>query len=277
MERLNRVLAAVAVVCTIGALSAPIGAGPVAQYQSVRNVHGSITGVVSDDHGGPIAGAMVSALGTVTVAKAITDATGLVFDRGPADRRLHAPGAPDGLPGLGARDRARERSSASLAASSAPPARTARSPHRAPRPRFPLDRSWLPASVCPPARSPTSLTPKRPRTRVARDDHPHNETAWRLRHIKTQHPQGHGADRHRRRARRRHRAGLALRPRDGFRREPGDDVLHGPAVLGRSQPADDGRVRTGRDCSPATCCRAAWPTWRSARRRPPATGRCAPR
>ena len=46
------------------------------QYQSVTNTRGSITGVVSDDHGGPIAGAMVSALGTVTVAKAMTDATG---------------------------------------------------------------------------------------------------------------------------------------------------------------------------------------------------------
>ena len=79
MQRLKpgiRVLATVAAVCSIGALSAPSALAQSLQYQSVRNVRGSITGVVSDDHGGPIAGAMVSALGTVTVAKAVTDATG---------------------------------------------------------------------------------------------------------------------------------------------------------------------------------------------------------
>ena len=122
MQRLNRVLTAAAVVCTIGALSAPSALAQSVQYQSVRNARGSITGVVSDDHGGPIAGAMVSALGTVTVAKAITDAPGMVFDRRAADRRLHAAGAPDGFPRLGARDRSRERPSAGPAAASASPA-----------------------------------------------------------------------------------------------------------------------------------------------------------
>ena len=76
MKRLNRVLTGSLVVCAIGAVGAPAAMAQSVQYQSVRNVRGSITGVVSDDRGGPIAGALVSALGTVTVAKAITDATG---------------------------------------------------------------------------------------------------------------------------------------------------------------------------------------------------------
>jgi len=72
----RRVVTLAAVVCTIGALGAPEALAQSVQYQSVRNLRGSITGVVSDDRGGPIAGAMVSALGTVMVAKAVTDASG---------------------------------------------------------------------------------------------------------------------------------------------------------------------------------------------------------
>jgi hypothetical protein len=79
MQRLNRVLTASIVAGSLGTM-ATLGASPAlaqpAQYQSARAVRGSITGIVSDDRGGPIAGAMVSALGTATMAKATTDASG---------------------------------------------------------------------------------------------------------------------------------------------------------------------------------------------------------
>src|SRR5262245_65759373 len=76
MKRLHRVLAAAAALGTLGTIAVPSALAQTAQYQSVHIARGSITGVVSDDHGGPIAGAMVSALGTVTIGKATTDATG---------------------------------------------------------------------------------------------------------------------------------------------------------------------------------------------------------
>ena len=123
MQRLStgftRVLSTVAVVCSIGALSAPVARAQSLQYQSVPNTRGSITGVVSDDHGGPIAGAMVSALGTVTVAKALTDASGYFsIDALPVgDYTVQA--HRNGFRRLGARDRARERP---LARPAAPPA-----------------------------------------------------------------------------------------------------------------------------------------------------------
>jgi Carboxypeptidase regulatory-like domain/TonB dependent receptor len=79
MQRLNRVRTATLVVCSIGALgtfSASPAHAQSAQYQSVRSIHGTINGIVSDDRGGPIAGALVSVLGTATTAKATTDASG---------------------------------------------------------------------------------------------------------------------------------------------------------------------------------------------------------
>jgi hypothetical protein len=184
MQRLTRVLAAAAVVCTIGALSAPSALAQSAQYQSFRNAHGSITGVVSDDHGGPIAGAMVSALGTVTVAKAITDASGwfsidalpigdytLQAHRtgflGSARATVRVSGLPPALQRLQLR-----RLNSPVATSDATP----------PVPARPIMAAGfgLPAGTLadqPDASETSSDT-------VARDDHPHNETAWRLRHIK---------------------------------------------------------------------------------------------
>jgi hypothetical protein len=182
MERLNRVLAAATVVCTIGALSAPLALAQSVQYRSVRNVHGSITGVVSDDHGGPIAGAMVSALGTVTVAKAVTDSSGWfsieALPMGDYTLQAHRTGF------LGS-------ARATVRVSGLPPA---------------LQRLQLRRLNSPVATSGTSPVPARPimaagfglpagtladqadasesSDTVARDDHPHNETAWRLRHIK---------------------------------------------------------------------------------------------
>jgi hypothetical protein len=78
MQRLNRVLTVItaASVGILGSFGADSALAQSAQYQSVRALRGSITGTVSDDRGGPIAGAMVSALGTATIAKTLTDASG---------------------------------------------------------------------------------------------------------------------------------------------------------------------------------------------------------
>ncbi len=184
MERLNRVLTAVTVVCTIGALSAPTALAQSVQYQSVRNVHGSITGVVSDDHGGPIAGAMVSALGTVTVAKAITDASGLfsidALPIGDYTLQAHRTGF------LGS-------ARATVRVSGLPPAlqrlqlRRLNSPvatsgNAAPVPARPIMAAGfgLPAGTLADQADASETSSDT----VARDEHPHNETAWRLRHIK---------------------------------------------------------------------------------------------
>ena len=181
----TRALTAVAVVCSIGALSAPVARAQSLQYQPVINTRGSITGVVSDDHGGPIAGAMVSALGTVTVAKALTDATGYFsIDALPAgDYTVQA--HRNGFVGS---TRATVRVSGlspalqrlQLRRLNGPVATTGTTP---PVPARPIMAAGfgLPAGTLadqPDASETSSDSP------VARDDHPHNETAWRLRHIK---------------------------------------------------------------------------------------------
>jgi Carboxypeptidase regulatory-like domain/TonB dependent receptor len=180
-----RVVTLAAVVCTMGALGAPEALAQSVQYQSVRNVRGSITGVVSDDHGGPIAGAMVSALGTVTVAKAVTDATGwFSIDALPAgDYTLQAHRS-----GFLGSARATVRVSGLSPALQRLQLRRLNSPvatsgTAAPVPARPIMAAGfgLPAGTLAdqPDASETSSD-----TTVARDDHPHNETAWRLRHIK---------------------------------------------------------------------------------------------
>jgi hypothetical protein len=178
-----RVVTLAALVCTIGALGAPEALAQSVQYQSVRNVHGSITGVVSDDHGGPIAGAMVSALGTVMVAKAVTDAAGwFSIDALPAgDYTLQA--HRNGFVGSA---RATVRVSGLSPALQRLQLRRLNSPvattgTAAPVPARPIMAAGfgLPAGTL--ADQPDASETE---TTVARDDHPHNETVWRLRHIK---------------------------------------------------------------------------------------------
>ena len=180
-----RVLTAATVVCTIGALSVPVALAQSAQYQSMRSVRGSITGVVSDDHGGPIAGAMVSALGTVTVAKAMTDDSGrFSFDALPAgDYTLQAHrtgflGSARATVRVSGLSPALQRLQLRRLNSPVPTTGTA-----APVPARPIMAAGfgLPAGTLAdqPDASETSSD-----TTVARDDHPHSETAWRLRHIK---------------------------------------------------------------------------------------------
>src|SRR6476646_9969029 len=77
MGRLNRIVIAVLVVGTT-ATSAYAQTEPprfMASNQAARITLGSIRGSVNDDRGGPLPGAMVSALG-VTTAMAVTDARG---------------------------------------------------------------------------------------------------------------------------------------------------------------------------------------------------------
>jgi hypothetical protein len=78
MVRMMRVLSAVFVAAAVGPSSA--SAQPFAtrlpEYRTVSAVvAGSISGIVSDDRGGPLSGAMVSVLGTTT-AMTVTDANG---------------------------------------------------------------------------------------------------------------------------------------------------------------------------------------------------------
>ena len=147
-------------------------------------MHGSITGVVSDDHGGPIAGAMVSALGTVTVAKAITDSSGWfsidALPMGDYTLQAHRTGF------LGS-------ARATVRVSGLPPAlqrlqlRRLNSPvatsgTASPVPARPIMAAGfgLPAGTLADQADASETSSDT----VARDDHPHNETAWRLRHFK---------------------------------------------------------------------------------------------
>ena len=186
MQRFNDVLTTAVVVCTLGVLGAPSALAQSVQYQSVRNVRGSITGVVSDDHGGPIAGAMVSALGTVTVAKAVTDASGwFSIDALPiGDYTLQAHRT-----GFLGSSRATVRVSGlspalqrlQLRRLNSPAAPVATTGAAGPVPARPIMAAGfgLPAGTVQPESSETSSD-----STVARDDHPHSETAWRLRHLR---------------------------------------------------------------------------------------------
>jgi hypothetical protein len=78
MQRLTRVLATAAVASVVAGLGggSPASAQtPKMQGQTVRLMRGSITGTVSDDRGGPLAGALVSALGA-TLVSTVSDSRG---------------------------------------------------------------------------------------------------------------------------------------------------------------------------------------------------------
>jgi hypothetical protein len=185
MQRVNRTLTVatvITVVMTVGSIGAPSALAQSSQQQSVRALHGSITGVVSDDGGGPIAGALVSALGTVTMAKATTDAAGYFsIDALPAGEytlQAHRTGflgsaratvRVSGLSPSLQRLQLRRLDGAVATAGTTPVAA---------RPIVAAGFG-LPGATL--AGQPDAETPTES---VARDDHPHNETAWRLRHIK---------------------------------------------------------------------------------------------
>ena len=96
MGRLNRIVIAVLVVgTTAAAVYCADGTRFMAANQTARITLGSIRGSVSDDRGGPLSGAMVSALG-VTTAMVVTDASGrFALDALPPGEyivRVHLPG-----------------------------------------------------------------------------------------------------------------------------------------------------------------------------------------
>ena len=163
--RLHRMLAAAAIVgLTTGVASAQTrGTGPL-QLASVTL--GSIRGVVSDERGGPVSGAMVSALGATT-AMALTDAGGrfLIRSLPPGEYVLRVHMA--GFTSL-RRDAVRVGSTGAVV--------------------DPIQLRRVEASSTLAARPILTAGASVPQTDATTDegtaDHPHTELAWRLRHIK---------------------------------------------------------------------------------------------
>ena len=180
MGRLNRVLAATAVVgvvAAIGATPARAQSAASAQGQSVRTSRGSITGVVSDERGGPLAGAVVSVLGA-TMAMTVSDVRGrFALDSLPAGEYILQ---------------------AHLSGFSGSRRELVRVGVMAP-PELRLQLHRIDEVI---ATSGTTTVTARPIMAAGFDlpsitladqpdsdkdpsaDHPHNETAWRLRHLK---------------------------------------------------------------------------------------------
>jgi Carboxypeptidase regulatory-like domain/TonB dependent receptor len=178
MGRLNRVAAALAIVgLTTPAAYAQTRPAFTGVQQTARVLLGSIQGSVSDDRGGPLAGAMVSALGA-TMAMAVTDTHGrfAIDSLPPGDYvvRVHlagfistrrdnvrvgtAPATVDRIE-LHKKDPVVGTTGTAAAAPDAP--------------TLPIMAAGLelPSADAP---APDSSD----------DDHPHSELAWRLRHLK---------------------------------------------------------------------------------------------
>jgi hypothetical protein len=174
MGRLTRVLAAIAVVGTVHVTTTDASAQQVPLFTGVQAARlglGSIQGVVSDERGGPLAGAMVSVLGAKN-GMAVTDARGrFLIDSLPSGVyivRVHLAGFASSR-----RDYVRVGVSPSVVEA------------------FYLRRA------APVADTMAETVPSRPiltagvdlpqpegAPAAAVDDHPHGETAWRLRHLK---------------------------------------------------------------------------------------------
>ena len=172
MGRLSRVLAAAAAVGTLHVTAPEVCAqqGPHFSGVQARLALGSIQGIVSDERGGPLAGAMVSALGARN-GMAVTDVHGrFQIDSLPSGVyivRVH-------LAGFASTRRDYVRVAGSPAVLEA----------------FHLRRVDAPASTS------GDVVPARPiltagvdlpqveNAAAAADDHPHGETAWRMRHVK---------------------------------------------------------------------------------------------
>ena len=187
MQRLNRVLAASVIasgVGTMGHFSASPALAQSAQYQSVRATRGSITGIVSDDRGGPISGALVSALGTAMMAKATTDASGFfaieALPIGEYTVQAHRSGfAGSARAVVRVSGYAPSSQRLQLRRLEGPVATTGSAPVEA-RPIMAAGFG-LPGGTL--ADQPDSEKAEKAES-GDKDDHSHTETAWRLRHIK---------------------------------------------------------------------------------------------
>jgi Carboxypeptidase regulatory-like domain/TonB dependent receptor len=177
MGRLNRVAAAVALIgLTSPAAYAQMRPGVTGVQQTARVLLGSIQGTVSDERGGPLGGAMVSALGA-TMAMAITDAHGrfAIDSLPPGDYivRVH-------LAGFLSTRRDNVRVGTTPANIDRielhrkdPVVGTTGTAAPADAPTLPIMAAGL---ELPSSDSPSAGAPD--------EDHPHSELAWRLRHLK---------------------------------------------------------------------------------------------
>jgi hypothetical protein len=177
MGRLNRVAAAVALIgLTSPAAYAQTAPRFTGVQQTARVLLGSIQGTVSDERGGPLAGAMVSALGA-TMAMAVTDAHGrfAIDALPPGDYiiRVHLAGFLSTR-----RDNVRVGTT---------PATINRIELRRKDPvvgttgtAVPADAPTLPIM----AAGLELPSPDAPSADAPDEDHPHSELAWRLRHLK---------------------------------------------------------------------------------------------
>ena len=239
-----------------------------AANQSARITLGSIRGSVSDDRGGPLSGAMVSVLG-VTTAMAVTDARGrFALDALPPGEyivRVHLPGFLSTR-----RDNIRV------------------GPLPATLDRIQLHRverlvgtSGADDGGSRPILAAGLDTPAAADNPESSDDHPHSELAWRLRHLKrsvlkdrtARSSDVDAAPNSRTRRRCRARSSAARSTSAAWR-----VLLHrDPPFSGEVNLLTTSALGIGTAALRATCCRAAWPTCRSARRRPAGSGPCARR
>jgi hypothetical protein len=187
MSRLSRVLSAAAVVGAGAALLPwsvlaqsirPASDSPVPVARVARLSTGTIIGVVTDEHGGPVAGARVTAIGA-TMALAFTDNSGRfeteTLPAGEYVVRAHRSGFAASK---------REVVRVGGAAAAVPKlemrrldatAGTTGTDAGAPLPSRPIIAAGF---------SLPTAEPKDESADGSKDSHPHTETAWRLRHIK---------------------------------------------------------------------------------------------
>jgi hypothetical protein len=257
MQCLNRVLASiVASIAGMVSASATALAQSPASSQSVRALKGSIAGIVSDERGGPVAGALVSALGT-TSGIAYSDASGwfqiTALPVGEYTIQAHLKGFAGSpratvrvnlLPPEVQRLQLRRLEGAPVATSgSATPV--------AGRPIMAAGFGLPGATLADQPEGEKSADAGE------RKDHPHTETVWRLRHL----PRSILKSESDIIAVVEHDPGISSNSL--FGRAMGSaaslaTTFFTDSVLGRGQPADDQRVLVRRSCSLVTCCREAW-------------------
>lgn len=182
MGRMTRVLSAAGFLVAIaGAVSSSVEAQQRAAAPEFRRVSaivgGSINGIVSDDRGGPLSGAMVSALGATT-AMTVTDANGrFSLQKLPAgDYTLRAH-----LAGFAASTRANVH--VGFSASAVHRLQLRRLEFPVPTAGRATDTVTARPILAAGFGLPTIEMPEMPEATAADDDHSHTETAWRLRHL----------------------------------------------------------------------------------------------
>jgi hypothetical protein len=182
MGRLHRAVTAVGAVVVFAAGSGP-GAHAQARIhpegQTVRLLRGSITGIVTDDRGGPLAGVVVSALGA-TMAMAVSDVRGyFAIDALPMGEYV----VQAHLTGFAGSTRERVQVGAESPAVRRFQLRKLDAPVGTAGTAVPVSaRPIMAAGFGLPG---STLTDQPDVTTAdATADHPHDETSWRLRHIK---------------------------------------------------------------------------------------------